>query len=138
MPLPWNDECKERLGTNFNLSKKILNSNRKKLSKDGKLLLYDQVLKEQEELGIVQRIENIDAYMKANPEYSFIPHMAIFKMNKETTKVRVVYLSNLCEKTKAEQDAVSHNNALLPGPCLNTKLAISLLLARFDKYIINI
>ena len=89
MPLPWNDECKERLGTNFNLSKKILNSNRKKLSKDGKLLLYDQVFKEQEELGIVQRIENIDAYMKANPGYSFLPHMDIFKMNKETTKVRV-------------------------------------------------
>ena len=42
----------------------------------------------------------------------------------------------LCEKTKAKPDAVSHNNALLPGPCLNTKLAISLLLARFNKYIL--
>ena len=136
MPLPWNNECKERLGTNLNLSKKILNSNRKKLSRDDKLLLYDQVFKEQEVLDIFQRIDNIDAYVEANPGYSFLPHMALFKMNKETTKVRVVYLSNLCEKTKTEPDAVSHNNALLPGPFLNTKLATSLLLARFDKYML--
>ena len=57
-------------------------------------------------------------------------------MNRETTKVRIVYLPNLCERTKDKPNAVSHNNALLPGPCLNSKLVTSLLQARFDEYML--
>ena len=62
--------------------------------------------------------------------------MGVFKANRETTKVRIVYLSNLCERGPSDSDAVSHNNALLPGPCLNSKLSTSLLQARFDRYTI--
>lgn len=136
MPLPWNPECKNLLGCNYNLSKKILYSNLNKLKKDDKISLYNEVFLEQERLGIVERIENVDRYMKDHPDCSFLPHMGVFKMKRETTKVRVVYLSNLCEKNKRQPNAVSHNNALLAGPCLNSKLSTSLLLSRFDKYIL--
>lgn len=133
MPLPWNSLCKDRLGQNYNLSRKILMSNFKKLNRDNRIQLYDDVFREQENMGIIERIDNVAEYIKSNPDCSFLPHMGVFKMNRETTKVRIVYLSNLCEK---KGNHVSHNSALLPGPCLNTKLSTSLLLSRFDKYIL--
>jgi len=136
MPLPWNPECKHLLGMNYNLSKQILNSNLKKLKKDNRLTLYDDVFREQEELGIVERIEDIHRYMENNPGVSFMPHMGVYKSSSESTKLRVVMLSNLCEKNKNQPNAVSHNHALLPGPCLNSKLITSLMLSRFDKYIL--
>ena len=92
--------------------------------------------KEQEQLGIVERIEDVKSYLENYPNCSFLPQMGIFKMNRETTKVRIVYLSNLCERTKDKPNAVSHNNALLPGPCLNSKLATSLLQSRFGEYML--
>ena len=133
MPLPWNPECKHLLGHNFNLSKKILRSNFNKLKKNDNIMLYDQVFKEQEQLGIIERIEDVDHFIRDNPDCSFLPHMGIFRMKNETTKVRIVYLSNLCEKNYLQPNAVSHNNALLPGPCLNPKLFTALLLSRFDS-----
>lgn len=136
MPLPWNPRCKQRLGTNYNLSVKILMTNKKKLTKSNTLHLYDGVFREQEKLNIIERIEDIDKYKNENPNCSFLPHMGIIKLQRETTKVRIVYLSNLCERSVQEPDTVSHNNALLPGPCLNFKLRTALLLSRFDKYIL--
>ena len=122
MPLPWNPECKDRLGTNFNLSKKILHSNLRKLEKNSQLSLYNEVFKEQEESGVVERITDLNSFLKCNPDCSFLPHMGVFKLGRETTKVRIVYLSNLCEKSPENPNTVSHNAALLPGPCLNSKL----------------
>lgn len=136
MPLPWHPGCKHLLGDNYNLSKKILFSNLTKLKKDNLLTLYNKVFQEQEELGIIERINDIDGFIASHPEVSFLPHMGVVKMSRETTKVRAVFLANLCEKTKLKPNAVSHNHALLPGPCLNSKLSTSLLLSRFDKYIL--
>ena len=136
MPLPWNPECKHLLGRNLNLSKSILQSNFRKLSRDDKLRMYDQVFKEQESQGIIERVEDIDQFVTKHPDCSFLPHMGVFRMNHESTKVRIVYLSNLCEKNSVQPNAVSHNNALLPGPCLNSKLSTALLFSRFDKEIL--
>ena len=136
MPLPWSSDCKHLLGTNFNLSKNILFSNLKKMKDCDKILMYDKVFQEQEELGIIERIDDVDDFITSHPECSFLPHMGIFRMNKETTKCRVVYLSNLCERSKTKPNSVSHNNALLPGPCLNNKMTTALILSRFDKFIL--
>ena len=135
MPLPWNPECKHLLGRNFNLSKSILQSNFRKLSRDDKLRMYDQVFKEHEFQGIIERVEDIDQFVTKHPDCSFLPHMGVFRMNHESTKVRIVYLSN-CEKNSVQPNAVSHNNALLPGPCLNSKLSTALLFSRFDNEIL--
>ena len=62
--------------------------------------MVDNVFKEQEKLGIIERIENVDEYRDKDPECCFLPHMAVFKMDQTTTKCRVVSLSNLCEKNK--------------------------------------
>jgi len=124
------------LGQNYKLSRQILNSNLRKLKKNDLLGMYDQVFKEQESLGIIEKITDVEAYIYQNPDVSFLPHTGVVKLSRDTTKVRVVLLSNLCEPIPNQLKTVSHNNALLPGPCLNHKLSTSLLLSRFDKYIL--
>lgn len=137
MPLMWNSSVQHLLGNNENLAKQILKSNFKKLSKDKeKLLLTDKVFQEQQELGIIQRIENFEQFKEENPQYSFLPHMSVFRMNKETTKCRVVYLSNITEINPSYPATVSHNQAIMSGPNLNQKLSSALLLLRFDTYLL--
>ena len=135
MPLPWNPDCKHLLGDNYYLSRKILFSNLNKLKRNSVLEMYNDVFREQERLGIIEKIEDVDLYRSNHPECNFLPHMGIVKMANETTKVRVVYLANLCEKS-IDKLSVSPNNAMLPGPSLNNKISTSLLLSRFDKYIL--
>jgi len=78
MPLPWNPECKHLLGNNFNLAKQILKSNIRKLKSSDKLTQYDAVFREQQSLGIIERIDDVQAYLDANPNASFLPHTGVF------------------------------------------------------------
>lgn len=132
MPLLWNDEVKHLLSNNFNLAKSILHSNLKKLLKNKpNLYLVDNNIKDLESAGMIEKVSDIYSYLEENPNSSFLPHMPIFKPNKETTKVRMVFLSNMCEKTN-NGNAISHNQAMFAGPCVNQKLTVALILLRFD------
>ena len=136
MPLIWNHKIKDLLATNYNLCKSILMSNFNKLSKNhDKLIMYDSVFKEQEKLGIISQVDNLSEFMKDH-KCSFLPHMGVFKLDRETTKCRVVFLSNLCEKNSSHP-VVSHNQALMAGPSLNQKLSTVITFSRFNKFIIN-
>jgi hypothetical protein len=107
----------------------VLKSNLKKLSKDPDILLQvDAVFKDQEKLNIIERVENLDTFIKLNPTASFIPHMPVFRPDKETTKMRVVFMSNLSETNK-----FSHNQAMHSGPCLNQKITTALIKLQFDE-----
>ena len=99
VPLLWNGKVSKFLARNLDLSKMILNSNLKRWQKSDsrKLKLTDQTIKEQLESGIIERVDNLDRYLSENPGYSFLPHMSIFKWDRETTKCRIVFLSNLSE-----------------------------------------
>ena len=88
------------LAKNFELSRKILNSTYAKLKQNPENKLYDDVFSEQVNLGIIERIENLNDFMAEHPECSFLPHMGVFKFSRETTKCRVVYLANLCQKKR--------------------------------------
>ena len=137
MPLMWNSKIAHLLGKNFNLSKQILKSNLRKLKRtEGGLEMVDNVFKEQEKIGIIERIENVDEYRDKHPECCFLPHMAVFKMDRTTTKCRVVFLSNLCEKNQEMPLTVSNNQAMMAGPCLNHKITTTVMLLRFDLYLI--
>ena len=110
------------------LSKNILLNTLKRLrtKDDGSLEQINQVFREQEEMGIIQRVENLDQFVEENPVHSFLPFMAIFKPERETTKCRVVFLSNLSEK-----NTMNHNQSIHAGPSMNQKLSSSLLHLRF-------
>ena len=97
----------------------------------------DDTIKEQASLGIISKIENIDSYLAEHPEYSFLPHMSIIKPERETTKCRIVFLSNLSETDHKSKLSLSHNQAMFSGPCLNQKLSSALLQLRFDKNLLT-
>lgn len=59
--------------------------------------------------------------------------MGVFRPDKDTTKVRVVFLSNLSEKS-FHPNVYSYNQALLPGPCMNNKITTTVILSRFNKF----
>ncbi|XP_064087272.1 uncharacterized protein LOC135201905 [Macrobrachium nipponense] len=86
------------------------------------------VFKEQADAGIIERIENLDQFKKEHPESSFVPFMGIFKPDRETTKCRVVFLSNLSDK-----GSMNHNQTMHAGPTLNQKLSTSIINLRFGS-----
>lgn len=135
MPILWNGKVDYLLGNNDNLAHAILTANYKRYRRDPqKLIMTDDVFREQESMGIIERIYDIDAFRKSYPNYSFLSHMSVFKMTSHTTKCRVVYLSNLCERSSSRSVTLSHNQTIHSGPNLNSKLLCSLLGLRFDEY----
>lgn len=135
MPLLWNDRVSARLSSNFNLSKAILRGNLKKLQKNElHLKMYNESILEQFDSGIIEKITNLDSFRKNCPDASFVPHMGVFKMSRETTKCRIVYLSNLCEQDSPQ--AISHNQAMFSGPNLNKKISTSIIKIRFDSFLL--
>lgn len=83
-------------------------------------------------MGILEKIENLEQFRLEHPHCSFIPHMSVFRLDKETTKCRVVYLSNL-----SDRNSLCHNQTIHSGPNLNKKLTTSLMLLRFDKFVLT-
>ena len=137
VPLLWNGKVSQFLAKNQNLSKMILKSNLKKLKRNGYLNLVDNTIKEQVSSGIISKIENLDEYLAEHPEYSFLPHMSIIKPDRETTKCRIVFLSNLSETNDKKRLSLSHNQAMFAGPCLNQKLSSALMQLRFGRYLLT-
>lgn len=138
VPLLWNGSVAHHLSKNEGLAKAVLSTTGKKLRKNPELLkLVDETLREQENVGIIERVFNIESFKKEYPQYSFLAHMPIFRLEKSTSKCRVVYLSNIAEKCPNAPLKVSHNMAIHAGPTLNQKLAVSLIHMRFDKYLLT-
>ena len=136
MPLLWNAEMSHLLGKNHRLATLILKSTLRKLSKnEEKFKLMDTVIKEQVANGIIERVDDLENFLEVHPEHSFLPHMAVFKPDRETTKCRIVFLSNLSEKDPNQPTTISHNQAIYAGPSLNQKISSALIHLRFDEKI---
>lgn len=129
MPLTWRGEVSHKLARNLDLSKCILSSNLRKLQKNSEYLkMMDDVFRDQESQGIIERIEDLPTFLSEHPFASFLPHMGVFKLDRATTKCRVVFLSNL-----AERGLLSHNQVIHAGPSLNQKITTAILNLRFGS-----
>ena len=129
MPITWRGEVSHLLAHNFHLSKQVLSSNLKKWQKkEDYLSMMNEVFREQESEGVIERIEDLSTFLADHPCVSFLPHMGVFKLERATTKCRVVFLSNLAEK-----GYLSHNQVMHPGPSLNHKLSTATLHLRFGS-----
>ena len=137
MPLLWREEVAHLLASNLHLSKQVVKSNLKRLTKNPeRLKMYDDVIQEQVKLGIIERIANVPQFLEENPTASFLPHMGVFKLNNETTKCRIVFLSNLIAGISNNKSTISHNQAMISGPNLNRKITTAILKMRFDKHLL--
>ena len=132
LPCLWDKRVVNFLPNNYKLASNILKSTLKKLHKNPvKFEQYHKVFMEQLKSGIIEKVSLNK--LKNNNEVSFMGHMGVFREQVQSTKCRVVFMSNLCEKTN---DALSHNQISLPGPNLNNKLEIALTLLRFNKFLL--
>ena len=126
MPCLWNKKLEHLLPNNFHLANCVLKSILKKYKKEPlKLEAYNNVIVDQLEKGIIQPVQNINS-LKNNDKISFLAHNAVFRENTESTKCRIVFLSNICDKNKAKN--LCHNQISLPGANLNNRLDIALTL----------
>ncbi|XP_068218540.1 uncharacterized protein [Palaemon carinicauda] len=138
VPLLWNGEVSHLLSKNEHLAEVILKSNFRKLKNNvGYLHLMDQTIKDQIAAGIIKPIHDLEQYKALHPDYAFLPHMGIFKPERETTKCRVVFLSNLRENEKNKKLSLSLNQCVHPGPTLNQKLSSAFLHLRFGQKLLT-
>ena len=121
--LPWKESCLS-LPTNYRLSLKRLQNLFKKLRETPELLAkYDAIIQEQLSLGIVVTVpENEDSLNRVH----YLPHHAVIRHDKSTTKVRVVY------DASAKTDGPSLNDCLYSGPSLHRRIFD--ILVRFRTY----
>ena len=123
--LPWKVN-KGYLPSNFHLAKQRLQSTLKKLDKNQKHLeLYEGIIKEQEEKGFTERVQ--DAQVTQSTHY--MPHLAVIKDSK-TTPIRIVF------DCSARQDNRSNslNDCLYSGPSLTEKLGKVLVKFRTNPF----
>ena len=97
--LPWIDaENMPSLTGNYDLCKRRLNSVMFRLKKDPKLSeQYDDVFQEQLSFGIIERVKQSEY---ENSEAYFLPHQPVIKIDRDTTKCRVVFDASAKDKDK--------------------------------------
>ncbi|GBM66014.1 hypothetical protein AVEN_39181-1 [Araneus ventricosus] len=111
-----------QLGNSIQIAKQRLDSLWKRLNNDSSMAnLYCNFMKEYEELGHMQKIDNSD-----NLKY-VMPHHGVYRADSSTTKLRVVF-----DASAASTSGVSLNNCLLKGGVVQDDL-FSILL-RFRKH----
>ena len=124
--LPWND-LKQDLPSNFELSKKRLNSLRYSLKANQELMIkYNKQLHEQLTLGFIEKVENI--HNNAGTLH-YIPHFPVLKSD-GSTQTRIVYDAS----AKTSEKSLCLNDCLYTGPNLMRDLSAILLKFRTHMY----
>ena len=110
--LPWRGNHPP-LPSNKQGSLRRLNSLNKKLEHLGLAAEYDQIIREQQEQGIIE-----DCPPEPTGSGFYISHKPVIREEAASTKLRVVYDAS----ARAYSDAPSLNGCLYPGPALQNKL----------------
>ena len=122
--LPWK-ETHPTLPDNYHLSLRRLRGLLRRLSQDPEVLNeYDTTIKEQIQQGIVEIVGPSEAVPE---KIHYLPHHAVIRRDKETTKVRVVY------NASARSDGPSLNDCLHAGPKVGQKILDILLRFRVHR-----
>jgi hypothetical protein len=109
--LPWK-HSHPVLPDNYKASLQRFHSLYNRLKQTPKILEeYDNVIKDQLQKGIVERVNESEACEIGKVHY--LPHHAVIRRDKETTRLRVVY------------DASSKSNGILLNSCLYTGPSLS-------------
>jgi hypothetical protein len=119
--LPWR-EHHSPLPDNYDLSYQRLHGLLRRLKQKPAILQeYDSIIRDQLSKGIVEQVKDL----KEDPEVPvhYLPHHAVIRQDKETTKLRVVY------DASARSSGPSLNDCLHTGPKFNQKI-----LLRFRSY----
>ena len=110
--IPWN-ERKGLLQNNFEYAKKRLFNTEQQLEKRPEVKkLYRDTLEKYKDKGYIKEIDS-HAY---NSKSWFLPHFPVIRMEKETSKVRIVF------DASAPHKGISLNDTIDQGPNLQQDL----------------
>ena len=127
LKLTWKRE-NNTLPDNYQPSFQRLISLHRKLSKDTNLLRqFDEIIQIQEKERIIKTVP-INATARSPGTVHYIPHRAVIRDDRKTTKIRVVY------DASANKNGPSLNECLETGPCLLPKIFEILVRFRAYKY----
>ena len=125
--LPW-QESHEPLPDNIALCRRRLQGLLRRLKREPDILReYNAIISEQLNRGIVEVVEDT---VDTSERVHYLPHHAVVRRDKATTKVRVVY------DASAKSTGPSLNECLHAGPKFNQKILEILL--RFRSYTIGL
>lgn len=114
--LPWKEE---RPSDHYNLSFNRLKMLQRRLVREPELLReYDQIIKDQLQEGIIERVTEPGTNQSHNEDVHYMPHHGVVRKDKQTTKLRIVY-DGSATPGKGE---LSINDCLQPGPNFIPKL----------------
>ena len=123
--LPWK-VGNTTLPTNYELSLSRMKAQVKRLRKQPEILAeYDSKIKQQLEVGVIERVPELDTAEKVH----YLPHQAVVRQDAKTTKVRVVYDASATDS----KSKMSLNDCLHVGPSLNPLLIDLLLRFRVNR-----
>jgi hypothetical protein len=123
VPLPFK-ETKETLPDNYEMAKSRLLNTEKRLDRDPEVKkIYVETIKSYIEKGYVEKIDTYDKTVKL----WLLPHFPVVRMNRETTKVRIVF------DASARFQGTSLNDVIEQGPTLQNSLFDVLLRFRYHK-----
>jgi hypothetical protein len=122
--LPWKDPH-QLMPDNRELSLRRLHSLLRRLKQDTEVFAeYDAIIKNQIEKGIVEQIESSDAQ---GERIHFLPHHAVVRHDKKTTRLRVVY------DASAKSTGPSLNECLHSGPKFDQRILDLLIRFRMHR-----
>ena len=87
MKLPWKVEALGKLPSNYQLCKKRLGHLVRRLRRTGRLEEYNDMLQKQIKAEFIEIVKNTEPRQQIH----YLPHLAVFKSESTTTKLRIVY-----------------------------------------------
>ena len=128
--LPWKTDG-QPLPTHYELSKTRLTYLQQRLQKNKELMKkYDDIIEEQLQAGIVEPVSTENENRINNPKIHYLPHHAVVREDKTTTKVRKVFNGS----AKLDSGDLSINECLERGPNLVPSLFDILVRFRSHPY----
>jgi len=120
--IPWK-ENRQVLGNNYDMALSRLKNTEKRLKKDPVIgQAYSETISEYVKKGYITKVPENE--QKLSPSW-YLPHFPVVRLDKETTKVRIVF------DASAKNDGVCLNDVIHAGPKLQNELFDVLL--RFRK-----
>ncbi|XP_052809477.1 uncharacterized protein LOC128237941 [Mya arenaria] len=125
--IPWKENRNELLN-NYEMAKRRLESTEKKLRKEPVVeKMYNETIQGYLTKGYIEKVETDEKEESLKENNWLLPHFPVVKMNKDTTKVRIVF------DASASCKGASLNDVIEQGPSLQNNLFDVLLRFRRDK-----
>ena len=127
--LPWLENRPE-ISSDFELCVNRLKSLQRRMLKEPELIEeYNQIIEDQMRQGIVEKVPAEEDKVKESKSMHYLPHHAVIRRDRETTKLRVVYDGS----AKPSGSNHSLNDCLQTGPNYTPQLFDTLVRFRWHK-----